>query len=264
MARSTRARLDELLVDRGLADSRDQAERLIRAGLVLVDDCPADKPGSLVPRQAGLRLRGEPCPFVSRGGLKLQAAVEGFALTVSGLRCLDVGIGTGGFTDCLLKAGAAHVTGVDVAYGQVDWSLRSDPRVRLLERTNFRTMDRDRLGEPFDLVTADCSFTSLEPLMDGIAAALRGGGRLVALVKPQFELPAEQVEPGGVVRDEVARRRALERIVSAAAPRSRREPGPIESPTPGARAGNIEWLLLLEKSAGPDPSAAQSSSGATQ
>ena len=250
MARRSRVRLDELLTARGLADSRDHAERLIRAGLVLVDDRPADKPGSLVPSQAELRLRGDRCPFVSRGGLKLQAALDGFGLDVTGLRCLDVGIGTGGFTDCLLKAGAAHVSGVDVAYGQVDWRLRKDSRVRLVERTNFRTLDPASLGEPFDLVVADCSFISLEPLLDGIVAALAANGRLVALVKPQFELPADQVEPGGVVRDEDARRSALERIVSAAAGRGLRESGHMPCPTPGARAGNVEWLLLLERGLG--------------
>lgn len=240
-----RLRLDDALVAAGRAPDKATAERWIRAGLVRVEDAPVDKPGFQVAPAAALTVHDPRGRFVSRAGSKLAAALEAFALDVAGARCLDVGIGTGGFTDCLLQAGAAHVTGVDVAYGQVAWSIRSDPRVRLFERTNFRTLRREALGDAFDVVCADCSFISLRLLVAPIAAAMRPGGTLVALVKPQFEAPADRVEDGGRVVEEADRREAVAAVEAAAKAVGLQLRGVIDSPTPGARAGNVEILACF-------------------
>ncbi|MEB3276557.1 MAG: TlyA family RNA methyltransferase [Cyanobacteriota bacterium] len=247
-------RLDLELVARGLADSRQQAQQLIRAGLVRSGDQVLDKPGHEVRPEAGLQVAQRP-RFVSRGGDKLAAALEAFALPVQGRICLDGGISTGGFSDCLLQAGAARVYGIDVGYGQTAWSLRSDPRVVLKERTNLRHLSPDQLYGPDDpwpdLAVADVSFISLTLVLPALVALLQplpvtGELELVLLVKPQFEVGREGVGKGGVVREPLAHRQAIERVIAGAAPLGLAPSGLIASPLTGP-AGNHEYLLWLQR-----------------
>ena len=255
-------RLDLELVARGLADSRQQAQQLIRAGLVRSGDQVLDKPGHEVRPEAGLQVAQRP-RFVSRGGDKLAAALEAFALPVQGRICLDGGISTGGFSDCLLQAGAARVYGIDVGYGQTAWSLRSDPRVVLKERTNLRHLSPEQLYGPDDpwpdLAVADVSFISLTLVLPALVALLQpcpatGVLELVLLVKPQFEVGRERVGKGGVVREPLAHRQAIERVIVGAAPLGLAPFGLIASPLTGP-AGNHEYLLRLQPREGPAGSA---------
>ncbi|RLC56795.1 MAG: TlyA family rRNA (cytidine-2'-O)-methyltransferase, partial [Chloroflexota bacterium] len=207
-------RLDVLLVERGLAESRTQAQRLIRAGLVRVAGQVADKPGTQVATNAAITLQARP-RFVSRGGEKLEAALVRFGLDVRGWVAADVGASTGGFTDCLLQHGARRVYAIDVGYGQLDWRLRNDPRVVVMERTNARYLES--LPEPVDLVTVDVSFISLGLILPMAVRWLKPGGQVVALIKPQFEAGRREVGKGGVVRDPQVHRRVLERVLDIAA-----------------------------------------------
>ena len=234
-------RLDLLLVQRGLAESRERAQALIRAGQVLVDDQVADKPGRRVPSNAALRLRSR-LPYVSRGGLKLEAALNAFGLDVAGWVVADVGASTGGFTDCLLQRGAARVYAIDVGYGQLAWKLRRDPRVVVLERTNIRFLES--LPEPVDLATVDVSFIGLELVLPAVMRLLKPQGQIVALVKPQFEAGRRQVGKGGVVRDPAVHRQVLTRLIEWAVEHGLRVLGLIPSPITGPR-GNVEFLLHL-------------------
>jgi 23S rRNA (cytidine1920-2'-O)/16S rRNA (cytidine1409-2'-O)-methyltransferase len=207
-------RADQLLVDRGLAPSRARAQALILAGRVYLADRRIEKAGALLAEDAALTVRGEDHPYVSRGGVKLAGALDAFRIEPKGLRCLDLGASTGGFTDCLLRRGAASVVAVDVGYGQLAHSLRTDPRVVVLERTNARTLEPDRIGGSCDLVVVDASFIGLGKLMPAIGRLARVGGELVALVKPQFEVGREEASrTRGVVRDEATRRRAIDAAV---------------------------------------------------
>jgi 23S rRNA (cytidine1920-2'-O)/16S rRNA (cytidine1409-2'-O)-methyltransferase len=236
-------RLDVLLVERGLAESRTKAQALVLAGQVVVGDQRVDKPGALVPVEAELRLKGEVLPYVSRGGLKLKAALDHFQLEVKGAICADIGASTGGFTDCLLQHGAAKVHAIDVGYGQLHDKLRGDPRVRSRERVNARYLTDEDLPEPVDVVVIDVSFISLKLVLPAVLPKLRPGGTLIALVKPQFEVGPERVEKGGVVRDPTARQQAIDgaaAFVEAAGLKTR---GVIDSPLPGP-AGNVEALLV--------------------
>jgi 23S rRNA (cytidine1920-2'-O)/16S rRNA (cytidine1409-2'-O)-methyltransferase len=232
----------------GLADSRSHAQALIRAGRVLVDDVPLDKPGTRVDDAARVRVRGETRRFVSRGGEKLAGALADLGIDPAGRRALDLGASTGGFTDCLLQHGAVHVTAVDVGYGQLDLGLRRDPRVRVLERTNARHLTADRLPGPVDLVVVDVSFISstlvIEPLR-----ALCPEAELLVMVKPQFEVGREKVGKGGVVRDDALRREAVERVVAFARDLGWREVGRAESRLPGPK-GNREVFLHLRPADG--------------
>ncbi|MEB3235246.1 MAG: TlyA family RNA methyltransferase [Cyanobacteriota bacterium] len=255
-------RLDLELVARGLADSRQQAQQLIRAGLVRSGDQVLDKPGHEVRPEAALQVSQRP-RFVSRGGEKLAAALEAFALPVQGRICLDGGISTGGFSDCLLQAGAARVYGIDVGYGQTAWSLRSDPRVVLKERTNLRHLSPEQLYGPDDpwpdLAVADVSFISLALVLPALVALLQprpaaGALELVLLVKPQFEVGRERVGKGGVVREPLAHRQAIERVIAAATRLELAPVGLIGSPITGP-AGNHEYLLWLQGQDGPSVSA---------
>lgn len=189
------------MVAQGLAASRQRARALIMAGKVLADDFPVTKPGSLLAETATLTLKGEGLAYVSRGGLKLEAALEALQFEVGGKCCLDVGASTGGFTDCLLQRGARRVYAVDVGYGQLAWKLRQDPRVVVIERTNIRHLQADRIPEAVDLVTIDTSFISLQIVVPAALRFLRPGGDILALIKPQFEVGKGQVGKGGVVRD---------------------------------------------------------------
>jgi len=233
--------LDLLLVQRGLAESRERAQALIRAGQVLVDDQVADKPGRRVPSNAALRLRSR-LPYVSRGGLKLEAALNAFGLDVAGWVVADVGASTGGFTDCLLQRGAARVYAIDVGYGQLAWKLRRDPRVVVMERTNIRFLES--LPEPVDLATVDVSFIGLELVLPAVMRLLKPQGQIVALVKPQFEAGRRQVGKGGVVRDPAVHRQVLTRLIEWAVEHGLRVLGLIPSPITGPR-GNVEFLLHL-------------------
>jgi len=239
-------RLDRLLVDRGLVPSRERAQRLILAGAVLVGDRPATKPGTLVAADASLRLRAPVSDYVSRGGEKLAGALDGFGLDVAGAVALDVGASTGGFTDCLLRRGARRVIALDVGYGQLAWSLRQDARVVVLERTNARSLDATMLPETPDVATIDVSFISLALVLPPVAAALRAGGQVVALVKPQFEAGRSQVGKGGVVRDPVVRAAAVAAIRLAAEASGFRVRGEADSVLHGPK-GNREVFLWLEK-----------------
>jgi 23S rRNA (cytidine1920-2'-O)/16S rRNA (cytidine1409-2'-O)-methyltransferase len=233
-----RERLDVLLVTRELATSRAQAQRLIRAGLVRVDGQLVDKPGTQVSLGAKVTLEARP-RFASRGGEKLEAALAGFELGVSGWIVADVGASTGGFTDCLLQRGACRVYAIDVGYGQLDWRLRNDERVVVMERTNARYLES--LPEPVDLVTADVSFISLGLILPAAVRWLRQDGQVVALIKPQFEAGRREVGKGGVVRDSTVHRAVLERVLGMAKELGLGLRGLMVSPLRGP-AGNIEFL----------------------
>ena len=248
--RVKRSRLDQLCVERGLAPSRQRAQALILAGQVVVDGQVAHKAGTPVAPTATLSLRGPDHPYVSRGGLKLQAALEAFSLDVRGLSALDVGASTGGFTDCLLQRGARHVAAVDVGYGQLAWRLRQDPRVTCIERCNARSLDPTALRAavpadawPIDLASADVSFISLTLVLPAIAGVLGARRPIVALVKPQFEAGRGAVGKGGVVRDAV-REEAIARVLRWADEQGYEQRGAIDSPIPGPR-GNVERLVML-------------------
>jgi len=227
----------------GLAESRTRAQALIRAGRVLVNDVPVDKPGTRVADAAALRLRGEARCYVSRGGEKLAGALTDLAVEVSGRRALDLGASTGGFSDCLLQHGAAHVTAVDVGYGQLDLGLRRDPRVHVLERTNARALETSQLPGPVDLVVVDVSFIS-STLVLAPLPALCPGAELLVMVKPQFEVGREKVGKGGVVRDDADRHAAVERVAAFAADLGWYEVGRAESRLAGPK-GNREVFLHL-------------------
>jgi 23S rRNA (cytidine1920-2'-O)/16S rRNA (cytidine1409-2'-O)-methyltransferase len=239
-------RLDVLLVEAGLAPTRTRAQALVLAGQVVVGDRRVDKPGTRVPVDAELRLKGEAPPYVSRGGLKLRHALDYFQLDVRGAVCADIGASTGGFTDCLLQAGASRVYALDVGYGQLHPTLRADARVVVQERVNARHLPADALGEPVDVVVADVSFISLAQVLPAVLPHLRPGGLLVALVKPQFEVGKGQVGKGGVVRDEALRAAAIARVQAEVQSLGLRLLGVTDSPLLGP-AGNREALLAARK-----------------
>jgi 23S rRNA (cytidine1920-2'-O)/16S rRNA (cytidine1409-2'-O)-methyltransferase len=239
-----KVRLDKLLLDRKLASSRQRAQALILAGQVLVNEQKVDKPGTNVSSDAELRLRGVAPRYVSRGGVKLEKALEHWNIAVNGRTCLDVGASTGGFTDCLLQRGAARVIAVDTGYGQLDFRLRQDPRVRLLEKTNARYLDPAEIPETIGLMVMDVSFISATLVLP---AAVRAGfkeeaGEAVLLVKPQFEVGREQVGKGGIVRDHALQSGAVERVRDAMLALGFAQVESIESPILGAE-GNREFLL---------------------
>jgi 23S rRNA (cytidine1920-2'-O)/16S rRNA (cytidine1409-2'-O)-methyltransferase len=248
-------RLDQLLVTRGLAASRERARALILAGDVTVAGAPVTKAGTLVKEDAAVSLRQPDHPWVGRGGLKLAHALEAFGLDVSGWTTLDIGASTGGFTDVLLHAGAAHVVALDVGRGQLDWRIRSDPRVTVVEGVNARDLEAEHLPpawSPFDLVTIDVSFISLRHILPRIPPLLKESGRVIALVKPQFESGRGQVGPGGVVRDPAVQARAVDDVTAEALRVGLERAALTPSPVTGA-AGNREFLLLLARSARSSP-----------
>jgi 23S rRNA (cytidine1920-2'-O)/16S rRNA (cytidine1409-2'-O)-methyltransferase len=242
---AAKKRLDRLLVERGLAASREQARDLIAAGQVLVNGLPATKAGANVAVTAALSLQAPPPPYVSRGGLKLAAALDHFHLDVSGWIALDVGISTGGFTDCLLQRGVQRVYGVDVGYGQLAWQLRQDPRVILRERTNIRSLGPDALPEKVDLAVVDVSFISLKLVLPQVLLFLKPGGRLIALIKPQFEVSKGQVGKGGVVREEAQRLQVVADLQAFVRSLGLTVHGVLPSPILGPK-GNQEYLLFAQ------------------
>jgi 23S rRNA (cytidine1920-2'-O)/16S rRNA (cytidine1409-2'-O)-methyltransferase len=246
-----RVRLDLLLVERGLAPTRAKAQALVLAGAVTVDGATADKPGRQVERDSQVVVAEPAHPWVSRGGVKLAAALEAFALSPAGRRCLDVGASTGGFTDVLLSGGAARVVALDVGRGQLDWRLRNDPRVVVLEGVNARHLRPEDVPGRFDLITVDVSFISLRLVLPALVPLLEPDGDLVVLVKPQFEAGRGQVGRGGVVRDEAVREEAIARVVAAAHDLGLVPAGRLRSPLPGP-AGNVEELVRFRRGATAD------------
>jgi len=233
-------RLDRLLVERGLAESREKAQALIMAGEVMVEGQKAVKPGHSVEVSCRIEVTGK-APYVSRGGLKLAAALDGFAIDVTGWVAMDVGASTGGFTDCLLQRGAVRVHAVDVGTGQLDWKIRTDPRVVVHDGINARHLRPEDIGEPVDLITCDVSFISITLILPVVAPILRPEGAMVILVKPQFEVGKGQVGKGGIVRSPELHREACARV-EAAVKNLGFETSIMESPITGAE-GNKEFLL---------------------
>ena len=235
-----KTRLDRLLAERGLVDSREKAQALIMAGEVRVNGQKATKPGQLCAPDAALELLARP-PYVSRGGIKLAGALRHFGIDVAGKVCADIGSSTGGFTDALLQAGAARVHTVDVGAGQLDWKLRTDPRVVVHEGINAREIRPDEIGEAVDLITCDVSFISVTLILAAVTRLLRSGGQMVILIKPQFEAGKGQVGKGGIVRDPAIHQAACERVTQAVKEFGF-ETSIMESPIAGAE-GNKEFLL---------------------
>ncbi len=240
-------RLDVLVVEKGLARSREAARKMIMAGDILVNDHPVDKPGTNVSVNAAIISRKPNMPYVSRGGLKLFHAISELKIDISGLVCLDVGASTGGFTDCLLQCGASHVYAVDVGYGQLDWKLRQDRRVTVVERTNIRYVTRDILPVFFDLITIDVSFISLKIVVPVVEQFLKPDGQILALIKPQFEVGKDQVGKGGVVRDSILHEQVIAELSAYFKTLVLDSKAVIPSPIFGPK-GNREFLIHLCRS----------------
>lgn len=243
-------RLDILVTERGLAESREKAKTLIMAGQVYVDGQKADKPGDTFSEDAAVEVRGKGLPYVSRGGLKLEKAMREFGLQLQGRTCMDIGASTGGFTDCMLQNGAQRVYSVDVGYGQLAWSLRTDPRVVNLERTNARYLTREQVLEEIGFFSVDVSFISLTLILPAVRPLLAEHGQAVCLIKPQFEAGREKVGKKGVVRDKAVHEEVIEKIRSFALENGFSVLGLTFSPVKGPE-GNIEYLIYLERSEAP-------------
>ena len=240
-------RIDTLLVEKKLSQSRERAKALIMTGRVLVNHSPCDKPGTQFPEDIQITVRGDDPPYVSRGGLKLEAALKVNCIDCTGMVCLDVGASTGGFTDCLLQYGATQVFAVDVGYGQLAWSLRQDERVVVIERTNIREMDPALITRPVDLVTIDTSFISLKIVVPSTLQFLKPGGIVLALIKPQFEAGKGKVGKGGVVRDPALHAEIIDDLRVFFSRQSLFCGPVIPSPVLGPK-GNREFIILLRQS----------------
>ena len=240
-------RLDVVLVEKGLAASREKAKALIMAGKVLVDEKKIDKAGTEVNPDLPIRLLGQDIPYVSRGGLKLEKAMQTWPITLEGKTCADIGASTGGFTDCMLQNGAEKVYAVDVGYGQLDWKLRNDPRVVCLERTNARYLSHEEVPDDLDFASIDVSFISLKLIFPALYQLLREGGEIACLIKPQFEAGREKVGKKGVVRDPAVHLEVLEHFLEHAKENNFTVLGITYSPIRGPE-GNIEYLGYLRKS----------------
>jgi 23S rRNA (cytidine1920-2'-O)/16S rRNA (cytidine1409-2'-O)-methyltransferase len=238
-------RLDVLLVERGLSQTREKAQAMIMAGLVLVEGQPASKAGTSVSDDADIQVKEGSSPYVGRGGIKIEGAVRHFGLIIEGKQCIDIGSSTGGFTHYLLLNGARHVVAVDVDVNQLDWRLVQDARVTRLER-NARFLSIEDVSEPVDLATIDVSFISLGLILPRVAPLLKRGGNCLALVKPQFEVGRERVGKGGIVRDIEDQQEAVRKVVAAGEGTGLRCLGSVESPITG-REGNREFFALFEK-----------------
>ncbi|MBS7526697.1 TlyA family RNA methyltransferase [Fusibacter paucivorans] len=239
-------RIDVLIVERGLIESREKAKRTIMAGIVYVDGQRVDKPGTAVDIEAAIEIRGNALPYVSRGGLKLEKAMRAYAIDLKEKRCMDIGASTGGFTDCMLQNGASHVFSVDVGYGQLDWKLRNDPRVTNWERTNIRYVKAETVGEPLDFISIDVSFISLKLVLPVAWELLKPNGEIVFLIKPQFEAGRAQVKKNGVVRDSKVHLEVLKHVVEIAEALNFQIADITYSPIKGPK-GNIEFLAYARK-----------------
>src|SRR3990172_2772281 len=242
MKKTAKIRLDRFLVERGLVESRERGQAMIRAGNVLVNGKKGERGGPRVRKEGDIRILGEPLPYVSRGGLKLEAALREFKITVTGRTAIDVGASTGGFTDCLLQHGCRKVYAVDVGDGQLAWKLRQDPRVISIERTNIREINPALIPELLDISVIDASFISLEKIIPSVLKLLARDGEIIALIKPQFEVGKGQVGKGGIVRNETARKAVVERIVEFVHELGLEVKGVMPSPITG-QDGNVEYLL---------------------
>ena len=242
-------RLDVLLVSRGLAETRTKAQAIIMSGDVYVGGQKADRPGMSYEDTVEIEVRGQACPYVSRGGLKLEKALRDFGVDPTGYVCSDSGASTGGFTDCLLQQGAAKVFAIDVGYGQLAWKIRQDPRVVCMERTNIRYVQPEDLGEPLDLSVVDVSFISLKIVLPAIARLLKPTGQVLCLIKPQFEAGKEKVGKKGVVREPAVHQEVLEHFVALADELGFTIRNLTFSPVKGPE-GNIEFLGHLSREAG--------------
>jgi len=241
MTSATKIRLDVMLVERGLAQSRDRAQALILSGNVLVDDVPCTKAGTSFPSTVNIRLREADHPYVSRGALKLKEALEKFGVIVSGKDALDVGASTGGFTEILLEHGARKVIAVDVGHNQMNWKIRNDPRVVCIEKTNARALTEEQIRQKIDVVVIDVSFISLDKIFPAIFPLMNDGGDVISLIKPQFEVGRDEVGRGGIVQSEEARQDAVHRITETAKGLGWKRVHLIDSPIKGTD-GNIEYL----------------------
>lgn len=237
-------RLDVLLVNKGLSESREKAKRCIMAGLVRVDGVLEDKPGQSFDVDSVIELVGSECPYVSRGGLKLEKAINEWGISCANAICVDMGASTGGFTDCMLQNGASKVYAIDVGYGQLDYKLRTDERVVNMEKTNIRYLDTSLIEEPIDLISIDVSFISLKHMFPVASEILKQGGKVLCLVKPQFEAGKEQVGKGGIVRDSAVHEEVIEHVIGYAEVCGLYAHALSYSPIKGSK-GNIEYLLLL-------------------
>lgn len=239
-------RLDVLLVNNGLAESREKAKRTIMAGLVTVNGRVEDKPGSTFDTDSDIEVKGKECPYVSRGGLKLEKAIEEWGVDCADKVCMDMGASTGGFTDCMLQHGASKVYAIDVGYGQLDYRLRTDDRVVNMEKTNIRYLDTTLIEEPVDLISIDVSFISLKHMFPVAAQVLSETGLILCLVKPQFEAGREQVGKGGIVREPSVHEEVIRNVMGYAEECGLYAQRLSYSPIKGTK-GNIEYLLLLSR-----------------
>ena len=237
-------RLDVLVVNNGYTESREKAKRLIMAGLVTVDGRLEDKPGVKYDVDSDIRVTGKECPYVSRGGLKLEKAINEWGVSCEGAYCIDMGASTGGFTDCMLQHGAVKVYAIDVGYGQLDYKLRNDPRVVNMEKTNIRYLDTGLIKEPIDLISIDVSFISVKHMFPVASKVLKDGGQILCLVKPQFEAGREQVGKGGIVRESSVHEEVINNVLGYAEENGLYACALTFSPIRGTK-GNIEFLLLL-------------------
>lgn len=242
----TRKRIDQILVEEKLAPSREKARQMIESGMVFAGGFRVEKPGTLISGKA-IEVRGNENPYASRGGLKLEKALQVFEVLPEGMTALDAGASTGGFTDCLLRHGAAKVYAVDVGYGQLAWKLQQDPRVIRVERINIRYLEFSRIGEKVDLITADLSFISLTLVLKNLSRFLKEGGTMITLVKPQFEAGREEVGRGGIVRDPETRLQTVRKVIQYGETIGLSATGVEESPIAGQK-GNIEFLVCFKPS----------------
>ena len=241
-----KTRLDVALFERGLAKSREEAHALVLAGQVYLGEVKAEKAGQFVTEETQIIVRGDTCPFVSRGGYKLQKAMETFPIALEGKTCADIGASTGGFTDCMLQHGAKKVYAIDVGYGQLDWKLRSDARVAVMERTNARFMEPAWFSDGLDFASIDVSFISLDKILPALFPCLKDGGQVVALIKPQFEAGKNKVGKHGVVSEASTHIEVIDRILDVARAAGFCVNGLSYSPIRGPK-GNIEFLAFLQK-----------------
>lgn len=239
-------RLDKILVDKGLVQSRERAQALIMEGKAFVDGITVTKAGAMVNVDAHIELKGEDIPYVSRGGLKLEAAIKHFSISMKDKIAMDVGSSTGGFTDCMLQHGAKRVYCIDVGYGQLAWKLRQDSRVVLIERTNIRYLEREKIPDEIGIATIDVSFISLAKVIPNVLEFLKQDGEIIALIKPQFEVGKGEVGKGGIVKDEAKRLKAVDRVKENLELLGLQTIGVIQSPIPGQK-GNIEHLIYMKK-----------------
>jgi 23S rRNA (cytidine1920-2'-O)/16S rRNA (cytidine1409-2'-O)-methyltransferase len=239
-------RLDKILIDRGIAVSRERAKALIMEGKILINGIPATKAGAIVDKGAHIELKGEDIPYVSRGGIKLKAAIKHFNISLKDKIAMDVGSSTGGFTDCMLQHGAKKVYCIDVGYGQLAWRLRQDSRIVLLERTNIRHLEREKIPDVIDIAAVDVSFISLTKVVPKVLEFMKEGGEIAALIKPQFEVGKGDVEKGGVIKNEAKRLKAVEHVKENLESLGLKTIGILQSPIAGQK-GNIEYLIYMKR-----------------